>query len=226
MAASSTARQGPTEIDTKVCSRCKKEKPLQAFHKRPGSACGVRSECKVCRSAARRTRPVHPPGMKGCPRCSTVKPLSQFYGRPDGSLHSWCVDCESNQKKDTRSEAAARRDARAQQEADAVVKAGEKLCVKCGMTLPLDSFEADRARRDGRARRCRVCTKLRGVELDDEDLERAQRWERTSRERKRRLAQLAARGRPGHPSRSEDTGEEEDGQATWGHRPPEVPDDR
>jgi hypothetical protein len=211
------------EIETKTCSRCQIEKPMAAFHRRSAGR-GVRSGCKDCRRAARRTKPVYPSGKKGCPCCSQVKPLDQFYGREGGPKHSWCVDCESAQKKAIRAEEATRRGRRLDEEARAVVEAGKKICPKCGEVLSLDSFGEDRSRRDGHDRRCRVCVKLRGVELDDEDHERAHRWERNTRERKRRLARLAARGRPGHPARSEDTGEEEDGQATGGHCPPEVPE--
>lgn len=32
----------------KVCSKCKVEKPLTAYHKRSNRPCGVRSQCKEC----------------------------------------------------------------------------------------------------------------------------------------------------------------------------------
>jgi hypothetical protein len=208
-------------IDTRRCSRCRDEKPVHAFHLRaPGK---YRSECRVCRSAGRRTRPVPPAGMKSCPCCLDVLPTGMFYGRPDGSLHSWCVNCESDQKKGDRGVEAERRQARALKEAAAVMAAGEKTCPKCRERLPLDSFAPDSSRLDGRSRRCRVCVKLRSDELDAEDAERAHRWERVQRERQQRFAALVANGRPGDPALSEDTGEDEIGRATVGHRPPEVP---
>lgn len=36
------------DIKTKVCSKCKEDKPLSEYHKRANRPCGVKSQCKEC----------------------------------------------------------------------------------------------------------------------------------------------------------------------------------
>jgi hypothetical protein len=215
---------GPRQVvvDERRCSRCRAWKPLTDFHRRSGG--GYRSECKACRSAARRARPVTPPGTKRCPSCEQTKPHSCFYERPDGSRHSWCVDCESAQKQAKRAEEAKLREEKAEAVAASVLQAGEKACTRCDTMLPLDSFAPNPRRRDGREARCRVCSRLRSSELDPEDRGRAQEWEMRSRVRKERFRELAAKGRPGEPGVSEDELWDESGKASTGHPPPDLPE--
>jgi len=35
-------------LDTKVCGKCREEKPVSEFYKRPDSKCGYKSDCKIC----------------------------------------------------------------------------------------------------------------------------------------------------------------------------------
>ena len=222
--ASDERAEGPRQVvvDERRCSKCRSWKPLTDFHRRKGG--GYRSECKACRSAARRTRPVTPPGTKRCPSCEQIRPKSCFYERPDGSHHSWCVDCESAQKQKKRAGEAKIRQERAQAVADATLESGEKVCAKCDTMLSLDAFAPNPRRLDGRESRCRVCAKLRSSELDPEDRGRAQEWEMRSRLRKERFRELAARGRPGEPGVSEDELWDESGKASTGHPPPKLPE--
>lgn len=39
------------ETITKVCSKCKEEKPLEHFHKKVNDKSGVQSACKICHQA-------------------------------------------------------------------------------------------------------------------------------------------------------------------------------
>lgn len=40
-------------MKTKICSKCKKEKPLNEFHKRTDRKCGVYPSCKECKKMYR-----------------------------------------------------------------------------------------------------------------------------------------------------------------------------
>jgi hypothetical protein len=221
----SNDKQQPRQVvvDERRCASCREWKPLGAFHRRSGGS-GYRSKCKSCRSAARRARPVTPEGTKRCPSCSRVLEHARFYQRPDGSLHSWCADCEGEKKREQRAEGAGERARVAQELAQAVLVAGEKTCPRCDTLLPLDAFAPAAGRLDGRERRCRVCARLRSAELDPEDRGRAQEWEMRSRARKERFKELAARGRPGAPGVSEHEAWDKSGQASEGHAPPEIPE--
>jgi hypothetical protein len=75
----------------KVCSRCKIEQPLTAFHRDKSAKDGHVSACKTCwqvrdRSGHRfTTRPSmaerdnwYANGLKWCPHCTLLKPLHAF----------------------------------------------------------------------------------------------------------------------------------------------------
>lgn len=78
---------------TKICTKCKKEKPLSEFNKQKGGKYGVRGQCKKCfhkyvksyrdRNKKRNRKKVKAYSQKVvtkiCPKCKIEKPLSEFY---------------------------------------------------------------------------------------------------------------------------------------------------
>jgi hypothetical protein len=83
-------------MQTKVCSKCGKEKPLSEFHKDKQGKFGVRNHCKFCRiSPKAQQRLLVPKGFKICSSCHKEKLLSEFHKdvtRNDG-LRSNCKKC-------------------------------------------------------------------------------------------------------------------------------------
>lgn len=44
-------KEPTVKVKTRICRHCKIEKPLESYHKNPGSAEGRRYECKDCRKS-------------------------------------------------------------------------------------------------------------------------------------------------------------------------------
>lgn len=88
-----------------------------------------------------------------------------------------------------------------------------KRCSRCGEDKPLEDFNRDRSREDGRQRYCRACARAWAeenrdrrsklarrwyIENRERKLEMAKRWERENRERR---AELSRRSREKHPDK-------------------------
>ena len=108
----------------KVCTRCKVEKPLEAFTPQRNGALGRTAWCREClrlnaavkREERRRLLPP-PPKLIGkiCPICKTDKPLSEFgvqRSKPDGRTPQ-CRECRRQIGKTYRSSEGGKRAARA-----------------------------------------------------------------------------------------------------------------
>lgn len=98
----------------KRCSRCREEKPLEAFSHDKSSIDGYASRCCECSrqmmDALRRSRGVKPRsytvaghGMKRCAMCKRVLPFSSFWHIHEGETslaYSYgCMACQKRPKK-------------------------------------------------------------------------------------------------------------------------------
>jgi len=62
----------------KVCSKCKIEKPLEAFHKSKNTKDGHVERCKNCRSISKRIKENLPDGYQKCTKCTIIKQFNCF----------------------------------------------------------------------------------------------------------------------------------------------------
>jgi 5-methylcytosine-specific restriction endonuclease McrA len=101
--------QLPLFVTSKVCSKCRIERPLDQFPFQNKAENKLHPDCKVCRSLAYKgyKRPQYngtiPPGMteKWCPQCKKHLPCEAFHKRKrnkDG-LGEWCKQCMREKKK-------------------------------------------------------------------------------------------------------------------------------
>jgi hypothetical protein len=109
-------------LGTKICSKCKKSKELEAFYSYKTSLDGKRGFCKKCHSEYNRRcyleekglipkDPVQEEkkrnraaGLRKCIKCGEVKKLERFYAHktsPDGK-ESTCKECCSKRQKEDR----------------------------------------------------------------------------------------------------------------------------
>ncbi len=85
---------------SKVCTKCKEEKPLNEFVKDSRTKDGTRSYCKECYNKGKRKNPEKPrpkPGYKYCASCGVEKKLSEFNTRmilKKLRPFSYCKECE------------------------------------------------------------------------------------------------------------------------------------
>jgi len=86
--------------ETKVCSKCKIEKPLSEFHKQKSGKYGVHGWCKTCfsnwqkehRYRGERKTPILYM-TKICPICKTEKPILDFYKDKRQGIRPRCKSC-------------------------------------------------------------------------------------------------------------------------------------
>ena len=102
---------------TKVCTKCKKEKPIEVFGVRKISKkcpTGYSSHCNPCSSLVSKEykqrkrlglvgkKEILSKGQKRCKRCKKIKSHSEFYkdkSREDGCF-PWCKECKSKDQLD------------------------------------------------------------------------------------------------------------------------------
>ena len=65
----------------------------------------------------------------------------------------------------------------------------EKKCIKCEVTKPVDGFNRDRKRADGRQRYCRDCQKSYDSRYRDDNKEKLSQYYQDTKERKKQYAQ-------------------------------------
>lgn len=88
---------------TKICSKCRRAKPISVFNRDRKQKDGMYACCKACkrqvdqrRAARHKQNPSEVPEEKLCPTCCKTKPSGDFGsapGRPDG-LKGVCTECE------------------------------------------------------------------------------------------------------------------------------------
>lgn len=142
------------QIDNqKTCTNCGETKPLDAFQYIKTQQRFV-AQCKDCVNAKRiaraRLKGVKPKkqmtdlvrGVKICSYCKQEKPLSEFYyDKSTNSYNYLCKECA--RKKDTEKRRAKGIKSKEEQRLEWEQK-GEKPCIKCGQTKPLEAFPVDK----------------------------------------------------------------------------------
>ncbi len=87
----------------KNCTKCKKLKNLEEFHRATKLKDGRRSECKVCVLG-------HEPhdknvSEKSCTLCKTIKPINNFYlNKTTNCYNSNCKKCKNKKRHEKRME--------------------------------------------------------------------------------------------------------------------------
>ena len=139
--------------EVKTCTNCGETKPLDAFQYVKSQKRFV-AQCKDCINAKRiaraRLKGVKPKkqmtdlarGVKICSGCEQEKPLSEFYyDKSTDSYNYLCKECA--RKKDTEKRRAKGIKSKEEQRLEWEQK-GEKPCIKCGQTKPLEEFAIDK----------------------------------------------------------------------------------
>lgn len=166
-------------IESKTCSRCRQQLPLESFYRRKGVLDGRSYTCKACEAA--RTKALRGPALrapnahrdetgKTCPRCQAHKPWADYgkHARAKDEHQTYCRPCcrqlevESDEKH-----AVAVRARHAEKLARGAESAGVKTCTKCGETKPRLEFYLHRNTKDGRASHCQACAKAYGKAYSD-----------------------------------------------------------
>lgn len=80
-------------METKICSKCKTEKPITEFHKDSRGVLGVRADCKACRSA--RTKKLKEDYL---PNCSSELKICIDCGASFKPVSNRQLRCKSCQK--------------------------------------------------------------------------------------------------------------------------------
>lgn len=94
----------PTPPETKICNKCKTDKPIKDFSKNKHTKYGFCNTCKECSLNLLRNwvkLPVDPiSDTKHCNTCNTNKPIQEFTNNRGGSdgLSSKCRDCSRKEK--------------------------------------------------------------------------------------------------------------------------------
>jgi len=84
----------------KICTKCKKLKPISSYSKHPNSKYGLQPQCKECKSAydkelRARKASTKKVSHKICPTCKVDKPADAYHNnknKEDG-LHYECKEC-------------------------------------------------------------------------------------------------------------------------------------
>jgi hypothetical protein len=84
-------------LETKKCSKCKKEKNLNDFCKDKYNKDGLKSSCKECDLLYRKNRNIQPSNIKSkiCTKCKQEKTIDNFNTdklEKDG-YRAWCKEC-------------------------------------------------------------------------------------------------------------------------------------
>jgi hypothetical protein len=149
----------PPIITSKICSKCKIEKPISEFVVESCLKSGYRGMCKECTSITNNKRQEKriatgfiKKETKICSSCKIEYPISNFSKRialPDG-LNIYCKYCEklhrSNRIENFKNEG--------------YIEKETKLCAKCKETKPISEFNKQASSKDGYRPHCRECQKL------------------------------------------------------------------
>lgn len=92
-------------MQTKICSKCHKEKELYEFYKQKHGKYGRESICILCKKSPQARKDfLVPNGFKLCPLCNKEKPLTDFY--KDNNVKSCtgpiCKICDKIKYKESR----------------------------------------------------------------------------------------------------------------------------
>ena len=141
---------------TKMCSTCRKEKPLTNFHQNKSRKDGLEIRCKDCRHEIKmnggkyKEEKIETPQNKICPQCNIDKLAIEYWKntcRKDG-LNNICKTCSKEQdKKVIETEK---------------VTSKFKICSKCKVSkITIENFHKRKKSFDGYTGVCNICTNLR-----------------------------------------------------------------
>lgn len=162
-------RDGVPAPRTKVCTRCKQEKPITDFYKNRTSKGGVDTRCKSCHNAqisVRRrkqgaddgrelTKATVPSGIvptetKVCTICKQEKPVTDFYPNGANKYRSACKSCDAKRRQE--------RTARyIQERSEGRIITTTKTCRRCKKEKPVSEFYPNTRARDGLDIYCTPC---------------------------------------------------------------------
>ncbi|EIE19304.1 hypothetical protein COCSUDRAFT_44662 [Coccomyxa subellipsoidea C-169] len=144
--------------ETKVCVRCKVERPSSEFRGSGKSRDGLQHFCIPCKVIEAQTQGVNGPSMhptvshQCCPRCMHVKEAAAFYKvalRTSG-LSSWCKECSNEASAKSRERLLGL-------PADRGEAVKEKVCTRCQKSKGAQDFHRDVLMVDGLCIYCRAC---------------------------------------------------------------------
>lgn len=144
-------------MEYKVCSRCRKQLPVEFFNKNNNKSDGLRSECRFCYIKSRYNNSPKEDKVKPfrqCKMCHRTFSIATFPKDPNSydGVSYFCKECH-----------------KAYDKAFVVLKKivphpsdnnnpnQYKVCNKCGRLLPLTMYSKDRTRPDGLNSRCKDC---------------------------------------------------------------------
>lgn len=147
-------------MEYKVCSKCRKQLPVEFFNKNNNTSDGLRSECRFCYIKSRYNNSPKEDKVKPfrqCKMCHRTFSVATFPKDPNSydGVSYFCKECHKLYDK-----------------AFIVPKKVEmhpadnndlnsyKVCHKCGRVLPLTMYSKDRTRPDGLNSRCKDCMSL------------------------------------------------------------------
>lgn len=150
--------------DTIICSRCKKEKSLDAFTRSKSGKHGRNHMCRVClaevqaqyQRTMREHNLAHGPTMEGTRRCTNCKQTKHITEFPvvltrKGGRGGRCLKCTAEKQ------ASIREKNRERMQKDGPVMTGTKKCANCERVKPVTEFPTNASTGDGRRRLCRDC---------------------------------------------------------------------
>jgi 5-methylcytosine-specific restriction endonuclease McrA len=134
-------------MDTKCCSRCGEQLPLDMFSRSYTSKDSYTICCKKCyaekKSLTFPPKETWPEGFRACTKCNEIKVLEEFYTDPKGRFGrmSVCMKCRSKAKPKPQA------------------KEGYRFCTKCGEEKPAtpEYFPIQKKNRSGIDSRCHIC---------------------------------------------------------------------
>lgn len=193
--------QLPLFVDSKVCAKCEKDKPLNQYRKWAKGVHGVRPRCAECEREYERARrqpytrepeqihhnPRHKfrnkqvqEGYKFCPACEQEKLLENFFVR-NGKHKGSCKECIRERDRE-------RNNLRTLRKKPIVPKAtreGYKVCSDCLQEKPLGSFNKHSQISDGLLPRCKECQSKKWSEADEEEKQRRKAIRKASEDTRR-----------------------------------------
>lgn len=150
------------EVETKVCTKCKVEKPKNAFSKYASRRDGLQPWCKECASSAAKKRAlanklknangIDVAGTKVCTTCQKNKPKTEFnkHASMRDGLQSQCKECAKfSQKKSVL--------ANKLKNTNGIDTSGVKVCPRCHKEKEKTKFGVSLSCRDGSCSYCKEC---------------------------------------------------------------------
>lgn len=144
--------EGNKDVKTKICTKCKIEKPLEEFHKDKNTKDGKSYKCKKCGHEYYKAsiKNIIPPlGMsQNCTKCMIEKPLSEFYknNRSKNGVRTICADCSNSSIKEKN---------------NTPPLEGTIICKSCKLEKPVSEYSNCKKLNNGKIGICKSCERTR-----------------------------------------------------------------